>query len=101
SQAQWAQWVSDNANVESTTVRVAKAGAHTVKIWMVDPGLDFERIVIAARTLPRSYLGPPESHRLAELEPAPQVHQGVLSKLDADDRDRRRVGRRRYAIPGI
>src|SRR6185437_6211104 len=100
-QGLWAQWVADNANIEHTTVQIAKAGSHTVKIWMVDPGLDFERIVIAARALPRSYLGPPESRTLAELRAAPQVHQSVASKLDADDPDRIRVGRRTYAVPGI
>ncbi|MGH8217979.1 MAG: glycosyl hydrolase 115 family protein, partial [Steroidobacteraceae bacterium] len=66
SQALWAQWVSDNANVEHITLQVARAGPHTLRLWMVDAGLDFERIVAAAHPLPRSDLGPPESRTLAQ-----------------------------------
>jgi hypothetical protein len=57
----WSSWVADNANVQTTRHRVTAAGAHTVTIWPVDPGVAFERVVVATRELPRSYLGPPES----------------------------------------
>ncbi len=61
STASWGKSVADNANEQSTTHSVAQPGAHTVRIWMIDPGIAFERVVVATRDLPRSYLGPPES----------------------------------------
>jgi Glycosyl hydrolase family 115/Gylcosyl hydrolase family 115 C-terminal domain len=58
----WNGWVSDNAITSSSRHHVAAAGRHVVKIWLVDPGLVFERVVLArAGRLPQSYLGPPES----------------------------------------
>ncbi|HXS28566.1 MAG TPA: glycosyl hydrolase 115 family protein [Steroidobacteraceae bacterium] len=101
SQALWAQWVSDNAIIEHTKLPVAAAGSHTVKIWMVDPGLDFERIVVAFRPLPRSYLGPPESRTAAELGPGPRVHQDVLSQSAAVGVRRARTDRRQHVVSGI
>ena len=59
--ATWGRWVADNANELSTTHQVRESGLHTVKIWMIDPGVAFERVVVATRELPSSYLGPPES----------------------------------------
>ncbi len=59
----WEQWVADDANRQTTTHLVKMAGAHTLKLWMVDPGVVFERATVATRELPASYLGPPESPR--------------------------------------
>ena len=63
--ADWDRWVSDNANERSTTHGIARPGVHTVKIWMIDPGIAFERLILATRDLPPSYLGPPESFTAA------------------------------------
>ncbi len=57
SQGRWEQWVAEAANQQTTTHLVNTAGAHTLKLWMIDPGVVFER----AGVLPGSYLGPPES----------------------------------------
>jgi hypothetical protein len=34
-----------------------------LKVWLVDPGIVFQRFIIEARPIPQSYLGPPESYR--------------------------------------
>jgi len=43
---------------------LTKPGAHVLKFWAVDPGVVLQKIVIEARDIAPSYLGPPESfHR--------------------------------------
>src|SRR6185437_7707308 len=59
--AQWERSVADDANKQTTTLLVKSAGAHTLKLWRVDPGIAFESLVVATRKLPESYLGPPET----------------------------------------
>lgn len=59
--AAWDRSVADDGNVQTTTLLVKAAGAHTLKLWMVDPGIAFERLVVATGKPPESYLGPPES----------------------------------------
>ena len=61
SRAAWDRWVADDANERSTLHHVGQPGVHTVKIWMIDTGVAFERVLVATRELPRSYLGPPEN----------------------------------------
>jgi hypothetical protein len=60
----WETWVASNANVQKTRHHVARPGAHIVKVWLVDPGLVFERVTVVRGALPPSYLGPPESARV-------------------------------------
>lgn len=45
---------------------IEKAGYHTVKIWVVDPGVVLERVVVSHDALKPSYLGSPESARFPE-----------------------------------
>jgi hypothetical protein len=61
----WAQAVSDGVRRISSTHRVDEPGQHVLKLWMVTPGVVVERIVIDAGGVRPSYLGPPESPRLA------------------------------------
>jgi hypothetical protein len=60
-QADWQQAVSDGVRKVSIPLSISNAGYHTLKVWMVDPGVVIERIVLAHGPLLPSYLGPPES----------------------------------------
>jgi len=44
-----------------TKLFTEKEGQHKFKIWMVDPGLVIDKIIIDTGGLKDSYLGPPES----------------------------------------
>jgi hypothetical protein len=59
----WEQSVRDNARFVDSKHQIAAHGYHTFKVWMVDPGVVLEQIVIdaPASTKAMSYLGPPES----------------------------------------
>jgi len=57
----WNQSVTDHIKIKSSKHTLKTAGDHTLKIWMVDPGIVFQKVVINAGGLKQSYLGPPES----------------------------------------
>jgi hypothetical protein len=57
----WQENVLDNTTTAATQHTFATAGAHTLKIYMVDPGVVLEKIVIDQGGLQPSYLGPPET----------------------------------------
>jgi hypothetical protein len=57
----WRAMVAINANIVTTEHEIDKPGEHTLKFWMVDPGVVVERLVIETGEVPPSYLGPPES----------------------------------------
>lgn len=60
----WEKTVSDNARISETKHLISSPGYHTLKIWMIQPGVVLEKIVINTGGLKPSYLGPPESfHR--------------------------------------
>jgi Glycosyl hydrolase family 115/Gylcosyl hydrolase family 115 C-terminal domain len=60
----WEKRVADNINITTTRHVLARPGAHVLKFWVVDPGTVLQKIVIEARDVSPSYLGPPESfHR--------------------------------------
>ncbi len=60
---EWEQAVAKNAWHKTTRHRIAEVGPHMVKLWMVDPGLVFQRIHLRTGDVPSTYLGPPESPR--------------------------------------
>ena len=60
----WEQWVANNINVSVSHHNIQKPGVHTLKFWMVDPGVVLQKIVVDAGGVKPSYLGPPESFLL-------------------------------------
>lgn len=55
----WHRWVSDNARTLKTTVNVPTPGVRTLKVWVVDPGMVIETIVLHGDKARPSYFGPP------------------------------------------
>ena len=47
----------------TTTLRIASPGQHTLTIWMVDPGVVMDKLVLEFNPAKETYLGPPESYR--------------------------------------
>ena len=60
---EWEKTVMDNTRYVKTDLSISEAGYHTLKIWMIDPGIVLEKIVINTGGVRPSYLGPPESFR--------------------------------------
>ena len=57
----WEASVKINARVARSTHAVGRPGYHTLKFWMVDPGVVLQKIMVNTGGLKPSYLGPPES----------------------------------------
>lgn len=58
----WNNAVTQKIMITSTDHNISEAGEHTLKYWMVDPGVVLQKIVVDAGGLKPSYLGPPESY---------------------------------------
>ena len=58
----WERSVSDNARYVRTAHPLGEAGYHTLKIWMIDPGVLLEKLVVNLGGAKPCYLGPPESY---------------------------------------
>ncbi|MBN2013319.1 glycosyl hydrolase 115 family protein [candidate division KSB1 bacterium] len=59
--SEWADNVRRNASKNITRHYLDKPGKHTVKLWKVDTGLVFDKIIIDFGGLKPSYLGPDET----------------------------------------
>jgi hypothetical protein len=57
----WEQTVMDNARYIDLRQIIKSPGYHTLKIWLIDPGIVVEKIVVNTGGVRSSYLGPPES----------------------------------------
>jgi hypothetical protein len=57
----WSDGVLRNAVWTTGEVAIRQSGLHTLKIWMVDPGVLLDRIVIDLGGLLPSYMGPAET----------------------------------------
>lgn len=58
---EWKQNVLKNASVQSVKQIVDKAGKHTLKIWMVDPGVMIDQVLIDLGGWKNSYAFPKET----------------------------------------
>ena len=65
---QWEQAVADNIRIGRSRIEALR-GWHVVRLWLVDPGVVFQRLVLARGALPHLYLGPPESRRMHQEGP--------------------------------
>jgi hypothetical protein len=57
----WNKWVAENIIIKTTTHRVSTDGKHTLKYWMVNPGVVLQKLVLDFGGVKQSYLGPPET----------------------------------------
>ncbi len=62
----WEESVKDSIRVVKSAHVLAAPGPHTLKVWMVDPGVVLQRVLVNTGGLRPSYLGPPESFRVAD-----------------------------------
>ena len=62
STADWSQAVEDSVRKVRSTHEISGAGYHTLKLWMVDPGVVVQKLVVNTGGVKPSYLGPPESY---------------------------------------
>jgi hypothetical protein len=63
SQKDWEESVRDSVRKVKSKHSVAEPGYHTLKFWMVDPGVVLQKLVVNLGGVKPSYLGPPESYR--------------------------------------
>ena len=57
--SQWNLNVLQGTAISESSHNIDKAGKHKLKVWMVDPGLVLDKIIIGNYTV--SHLGPPET----------------------------------------
>lgn len=57
----WNKWVGENIIIKTSHHKIFKPGKHTVKYWMVNPGVVLQKIVLDFGNIKPSYLGPPET----------------------------------------
>ncbi|MBN2244173.1 MAG: glycosyl hydrolase 115 family protein, partial [Acidobacteria bacterium] len=59
---EWEESVRNSARTVRSEHELSAPGYHTLKIWMVDPAVVLEKIVVDLGGAKPSYLGPPESY---------------------------------------
>ncbi len=59
----WEESVKNACRVVPSAHTLSGSGYHTLKVWMVDPGVVLQKILVDLGGLHPSYLGPPESYR--------------------------------------
>ncbi|MBN1508028.1 MAG: glycosyl hydrolase 115 family protein [Sedimentisphaerales bacterium] len=61
----WEESVKNSCRIVQSAHTLSTGGYHTLKVWMVDPGVILQKIVVDLGGLRPNYLGPPESYRSA------------------------------------
>jgi Glycosyl hydrolase family 115/Gylcosyl hydrolase family 115 C-terminal domain len=57
----WATAVKDSVREANSRHMISNPGHHTLKIWMVDPGVVLQKVIVDLGGVKSSYLGPPET----------------------------------------
>lgn len=57
----WRQSVADNIKVFKQPMKFSRPGKHTIKYWMVSPGVVVQKLVLDLGGVKPSFLGPPET----------------------------------------
>ncbi len=58
----WEESVRNNVTVTVSRHTIDQPGQHVLKLWVVDPGVVVQRLVVETGKVRPSYLGPPESY---------------------------------------
>ncbi len=61
----WEKTVEDNGRHSFSAHTIRRPGFHTLKVWMIDPGVVLEKLIVNCGGVRPSDLGPPESYRRA------------------------------------
>jgi hypothetical protein len=59
--ATWSHWVANNIIIKTSTHTIHKKGKHTLKYWLISPGIVLQKTVADFGGLKTSYLGPRET----------------------------------------
>jgi hypothetical protein len=81
--ADWSESVKDSVRKSKSSHTVSGSGYHTLKFWMVDPGLVLQKLVVDLGGVKPSYLGPPESYHSISLKPVAKEHAPPKTKAKA------------------
>ena len=57
----WLGMVANAAMTNTTSHSISNAGPHTLNLWLLEPGLIVQKLVLDLGGVRDSYLGPPES----------------------------------------
>jgi hypothetical protein len=57
----WNSWVANNIIIKTTRHFISKPGKHTIKYWVIDPGIILQKLVVDFGGLKPAYLGPQET----------------------------------------
>lgn len=87
SSCNWEESVIYNIRKAETTHKVEGAGYHTLKIWMIDPIVVLQKILVNTGGLKPSYLGAPESYYGGKKEVAPKYEKSLELRFIPIEKD--------------
>ena len=74
----WQETVRNNARIVKSKHLLSGEGYHTLKVWMVDPGVVLEKIMVNTGGVRPSYFGPPESYRKTSGSEKPKTSENDI-----------------------